>query len=180
MRESVLAKRYARALFDLAKEEGGVELYREGLFQFQQVLSIQPDLLKLLCNRDINLKKKKNIIEWISEKFQYPPHLTHFFFLLLDRGRMFLLPSIFKVFEDQVNILNDTVIARVCAADTAATQKILDELKIVFGKITQKKVECVLKSDPSLIGGFQVRIGDTVYDGSIRAQLDQLKETLMG
>jgi len=179
MMESVLAKRYARALLDLAKEEGEVEVYREGIRRFQEALKVQPDLLKLLCNRDFNLKKRKNIIEWMSEKYQYPTHLSHFFFLLLDRGRMFLVPEIFKIFEEQVNTLNNTVVAQVRTADETTAQKILEELKVVFGKITKKKVECVLESDPSLIGGFQVRIGDTVYDGSIRAQLDQLKETLM-
>ncbi len=179
MKENVLAKRYAKALFEIAKEEKNVEVYQKGLRDFCRVLFVQPDLLGLLCNREVSLQKRKAIVEWVGRRYLFSQSLLHFFFLVLDRERMPIFQDIVRVYEERVNELENVVIAKVTTADLATTKFFLEELSAVLGKITGKKVVCETEEDTTLIAGFQVRIEDTIYDGSVRAQLDSLKETLM-
>ena len=179
MKDMVLARRYAKALFEIASEEKNVLLYRSGLTNFNKVFSVQPDLLSLLSNWDLDVQKRKAIVEWIGKRYSFPKALLHFFFLLLERGRMSLFPSIFRAYETMANARENTVVAQVMTANVEAAEKCLGELSGVLEKITGKKVLCEVEEDSSLIAGLQIRIEDTIYDGSVRAKLDHLKETLM-
>ena len=101
--------------------------------------------------------------------------LTNFFFLLWERGRISLFPAIFQSFERLADQRDNSVVAKIYAADPEATKKCFDELEQVLEQLTKKNVKCEWQSDPSLVAGFKVQIGDTIYDGSVKAKLENLR-----
>ena len=179
MKEFGLAKRYARALVSLGRETQLLPQFQKGLAEFHGALQHSPSLLKVLSAFEFSKEKRRALVLSLTKHFSINPLLENFFQILIDRNRIQFFPQIYKSFEDEILSLNQEVVAHVKVADPITTQESLAELKKSLEKIVGKKVNLNLQSDRELIGGIQVRIGDTIYDGSIKGQLEKIKETLL-
>ncbi|WP_028582066.1 F0F1 ATP synthase subunit delta [Desulfogranum japonicum] len=180
MRNTILARRYAKALFSLGKEQGKIDNYSEIL---NAIASLYDDSAAnvgdALTNPLYPLDARQKVMAKIAESVKADTLMTGFLNLLVDKKRAGILPDI--AYEMQVmvdkdqNISHGSVVSAV-ELDASLQNKIQDTLE----KITGNKVILKTEVDPSIIGGIIAKVGDLVLDGSIRTQLNGLKESIKG
>jgi F-type H+-transporting ATPase subunit delta len=177
MRE-IVAKRYAKALMEIGREEGKYELYGEELQALSRLLSSVPELKEVLANPMFKRDQKKEAIKTLRDKMGLSPMVTNFLMLLVDKRRVEYLDDIAVCYEKMVEEASGRVRATVFSAFPLSQQSI-EALRERLSEMTGKDVVISVEEDPSLIAGVVTRIGDMVYDGSLRTQLNNIKETLL-
>ncbi len=170
-------QRYASALADIAIEQGAVEPVRRQLAAFSELPRQSPELRNFLANPAIAREAKHGAIEKIVSRMGASKVLRNFLFVLVDHDRTLLLPEIVKAFHDIILERQGIAEARVTTpAELSAGQK--KDLGAALERLTGKKIEAQYELDAALVGGAVVRIGSTIYDGSVRAQLERLRARL--
>ena len=177
MTSQIVAKRYAKALLDLGQEDGKTKSYGQDLAEMTALFDTSPELEAALANPVFDLESRREVLAEFLEKLSLTPMAKNFFKLLLDRGRIDAVGEINRVYMELMDEVNGLVRARVFTAAPLAedeTKRLQEALKGVAG--TDVHIE--VSEDPSLIGGVVAKIGDLVLDGSVKRQLDSLKESL--
>lgn len=177
MTNLIVAKRYARALLELGKEDGKFEQYGREVAEFVGILDQAPELEPALGNPAFAFEGRKNLLDAILVKAGLSPMVNNFFKLLMDRGRIGAARAINEVYQQFIDEVKGITRAEVVSAvglNDAEIQRLSATLKEVAGR----EVKLEVKEDPSLIGGVVARIGDLVLDGSVRTQLESLKDSL--
>ena len=174
---SDIAKRYAKALFDIASEEQGLEKFGAQLDSICEVIANNPELRKFLLDPIFDDDQKKTVLGGISKRIGLSPVVDNFLKLLVDKNRIGILSEIqesYRQMSDEV-LNNIRVHAKTAFPLTDGLEKkLVDRLS----EITSKNVLMALEEDAFLLGGVVVTIGDTRYDGSIRTQLDNIRNLL--
>lgn len=178
MTNVVLAKRYARALFSIGKEIGELADFFGELKALNNFLHENSEINMALSSPIFPLAEKKNIVSKIEKAFGLKPSLAVFLGLLVERGRIGLMGQIFDTFQEFMDEETGIVRARVKTAVPLSVE-LGSNLTGVLSKIAGKKVEVELQEDPSIIAGMVVSMGDKVWDGSLRNQLDNIRQSLM-
>ena len=177
MISSKISRRYARALLSLGQEDGHYEVYGQDLQEFCDFCSAKREFFSVISNQIFSMDNRKVILEFVLEKSSLSEVVKNFIRLLHDKDRILSLQEItgyYKNFTDEIsNIAHaDVITAR------PLQKKTLERLGDVLAGLTSREVKMEVKEDESLIGGLIVKIGDLVLDGSVRAQLEGLKESL--
>jgi F-type H+-transporting ATPase subunit delta len=172
-----VAQRYAAALADVALERKNAEKVRRDLNSFAEIYFSSSDLRNTLESPVINREIKNKVIEAIAEKMGLDPAVRNFIFLVVDQRRTEMLSKIQAAFRSELNFRLGIEEAEVTSARelTAAEKK---ELTSVLERRTGKKIEARFHEERSLLGGAVVKLGSTIYDGSVREQLNRLREQL--
>jgi len=178
MKEEILSERYAKALIALGVEGGNLDLLQRDLGRFEATLSSSEGLGPLLQMREVAKTKRCEIATQVAAHLNLHPWTGNLIQMLIERERIAIFPWIVKSFEKGLRALKNEVVVTVKMADPVTTKKNIDTLMATLKKMIGKEVRCELEEDSSLIGGIAVQIGDTVYDGSIRGELEKLQETL--
>lgn len=171
-----VARRYARALYEEAAQKKCVELVDEDITMVQESLAGSPELKRLFVDPVISGEKKESVVVALLKDHIQPTTLG-FMKLLIQKGREMLFLDVAKAYQalrdDQRGIVEAHV--RTALALSEAEQK-----KIAAGieSMTGSKVRLITDVDRSLLGGLVIRVGDTVYDGSVRHQLSTLHNQL--
>jgi F-type H+-transporting ATPase subunit delta len=174
---SALAQRYAAALADVAFERKETEKIRRDLADFVQVFAESADLRNLLSNPSVNAAAKKLVAGEIAAKMGTHQEVRNFIFVLIDHGRTGIVKEIQQAFETEMNRRLGIVDAVVISAhELSAAEK--SRLTQSLERVTGKKVQAQYQLNPQLIGGATARIGSTIYDGSVREQLNRLRAQL--
>lgn len=172
-----LAQRYARALADVAVEQKMSEEIRKELAGFVELTQASADLRNMLASPAVAREKKHAVIDALAKRLKCSTALRNFLFVLVDNRRTGMLAQIQEAFEAQLlERLGVTRAQITTARELAATEKA--ELSKALERLTGKRIEAEYKQDPKLIGGAVVRIASTVYDGSVREQLNRLRTSL--
>ena len=176
MKRSRASRRYAGALLNLAEELKKVDQVSADMRLINSAVSASRDLELFFASPVIDRSKKKSVTNSLFETKIDKLTLT-FLLLLIDKGRESLVPGIVVEF----GVLLDEMMGIVNAELKAPFE--FDEKNIVRARgkleeITSKKVRVSFSLDKNLVGGFLAQIGDTVYDGSVRRQLELLKRKL--
>ncbi len=177
MKNLVIAKRYAKALFNIAREEKAVEQYGEALAGFAGMLQQIPDLADALENPLYPEEARKKVFDAVAGKLELGSTIKNFLSLLVEKRRMGHLQEICDYYHKLVDDYANVARAKVSAA-VKLDDKAMKTIEKTLGKITGKKVVIEFERDPALIGGVVARIGDLVIDGSVRTQLQNIKESL--
>ena len=177
MKNLKIARRYAKALLLIGKEDGQADAYREELDAFSQMLSASPELEAAICNPIYESAARKNVLSAVVEKAGVSAVTASFLLLLFDKGRIGNIESINEVYKVLADELKGIARASVMAASELPDETV-EKIRSGLGRLTGKEVVLTVSQDPALIGGIVTRIGDLVLDGSIRTQLLNLKETL--
>jgi len=174
---SNVSKRYARAFFDVAGEEKQYEKYHHELRRFASVVAENRGLKDFLLNPVFEEADKKNIVDKVLEKLDLSSPTANFFRLLLEKGR---IGNIAEIEENYRKLMDQAIgIARVQVKTAfTLTPELSGSLKRGIESVTGKKVEMEVEEDGSLLGGVVVRVGDQVYDGSVKAQLNNMMKLL--
>lgn len=176
MKEMILANRYAKALVDLGLEEKCLERFKDEAARLKKAIQAEPRMLKILTYRELSFAKREAIVVELSQKLMLSDPFKNTLKLLLKRERILLLPSVLEAFESGVRVIEKVVVARVTVANKHAAKQLSGELKTALERMTGKKVEFDITEDVALIGGLQVRLGDAIYDASIKGELERIKE----
>jgi F-type H+-transporting ATPase subunit delta len=173
----VIAKRYAKALFNLAKGEGQIEQYGQELSEFVRLLDQLPDLADAIQNPLYPGKTKQQVFESVAQQAQMTPILKSFITLLIEKDRIKHLGEIKDYYYNLIDEHNNVARAQVKAA-THLDESTMEGISQALEKIVRKKIIVEFEKDPELIGGVVARIGDWVLDGSVRTQLYTIRESL--
>jgi F-type H+-transporting ATPase subunit delta len=173
-----LARRYAKALFDLASAGGSVEDLSGELALLTGVYREAPQLPALLSNPAYTRAERQAIMENLAEgPLRFSQTMRNFLRLLIENGRIRGVPEIAARYKQMANEAAGRahVVVRSAAPLSAEQRRRLEE---GFSRATAKQVTVAVEIDPSLIGGVSAHVGGLVFDGSIRAQLAALEEEL--
>jgi F-type H+-transporting ATPase subunit delta len=172
-----LARRYARALFDIGREEGQLHRMLSEVEEFGKVLDGSPALREVMAANDVSRRDKNVALEAALARAGFLPSTKSFLSLLVEKGRMDVLPPILVALRRMVEEFEGIErVEVVVPMALPVTQK--DLLRTVLERRTGKKVVLEETVDPSVLGGLVVRVGSTVYDGSVRTQLQEIRENL--
>jgi len=174
---SNISKRYARAFFDIAGEEKKLEQYYNELHQFSSVIAQNKDLGGFLANPIFEQESKKKVLEKIIGKLSLSPMTINFLKLLIDKKRIDVLPDIETCYRQLMDETLQKVRVTVKTAFPLSGEMqsyITSSLK----KMTGRSVEVTVEDDKNLLGGIVIGVGDTLYDGSIKSQLNNMRNLL--
>jgi F-type H+-transporting ATPase subunit delta len=174
---AAIANRYARALVDVSFNAGQQETVGRELVQFEELLKREQALFLFYTNPAITVPRKKAATREILQKLGYSSLTSNFIFVLLDNHRLSYFSEIRRAFEQVANERLGVVEAQVTTA-TKIDSQIRPQLESRLAQMTGKKVLLKFEVDRELIGGVITRIGDTIYDGSVRQQLSLIKARL--
>ena len=172
-----LGRRYARAIFDLGQAQGNLDRVGADLAGLAAAMRTSAELVTVLTNPAIRRADRKRIIDAILVKLGATQLSKTVVWLLLDRERLGAVPSISRELAAMIEARAGRVTAEVTSAQPL-TKGQADQLVAALEKISGKTVELARKEDPALLGGVVAKLGDTVYDGSLRTQLRALKDEL--
>ena len=174
---SNISKRYARAFFDIAGEEKKLEQYYDELHQFSSVIAQNKDLGGFLANPIFEQEIKKKVLEKIIGKLSLSPMTINFLKLLIDKKRIDILPDIETCYRQLMDETLQKVRVTVKTAFPLSGEMqsyITSSLK----KMTGRTVDVTVENDKNLLGGIVIGVGDTLYDGSIKNQLNNMRNLL--
>lgn len=174
---SNISKRYARAFFEIAEEEKKLEQYYGELRQFSSIIAGNKDLGGFLANPIFEQDSKKKVLEQIIGKLSLSPMTINFLKLLIDKKRIDVLSDI----EIGYRQLMDESLQKLRVSVKSAFPLSSDMQNYIMSnleKMTGKKVEVTVESDKGLLGGIVIGVGDTLYDGSIKSQLNNMRNLL--
>lgn len=174
---SGIAKRYAKAFFNIAKEGDNYEEYYGELKSFSSVLEGNENLKEFLANPIFDQNDKKAIIEEVLKRINISGMTGNFLKLLVDKRRIDILPDIEICYREIIDNTLKKVRADIKTAFPLSTE-LSGSIKNKLEELTGKKVDVTIEDDSTLLGGVVVKIGDTVYDGSIKTQLNNIRNLL--
>jgi F-type H+-transporting ATPase subunit delta len=171
-----IARRYAKALLLIGKEDGQTEQYREELQGVAELLAGQKQLADTLANPLYSTEDRKKVLEMIIEKLDLSKAMAAFMALLFEKGRVGFIGSINDFFQKLADELKG--VARPAWYPPPNFPPIPLRKFAALSKRTGKDIILEVEQDPGLIGGIVTRIGDLVLDGSIKTQLLNMRESL--
>lgn len=172
-----LARKYSRAIFEIAQEEDKLVEYGKELADVRNGMDSVPAAVAFLSNPQVEAKAKKELIQKIFEG-ELSANVYNFLMLLIDKRRIGLFDAIEDIYRELSNEARGILIADVTTAEPAGkTQQ--DAIKAKLMQVTGKQVELRLHEDKSILGGVVVKIGDRRIDGSVAGRLETLKKELL-
>lgn len=172
------ATRYAKALLDVAIEESDPARIEADVAVIVEAMTEHPDLRRAMLSPAIPQTVRVNVVRALTDQAGTQPPAAKLLAMLAARGRLELLPDLLDVYRERLRAHRNIVRAAVSAAVPLAAENV-EALERSLGELTGKQMQLDVAVDPSLIGGVVAKIGSTVYDGSIRTQLQKMKRQLI-
>lgn len=174
MRE--LARGYAQALFQIAQAEGVLEQVEDELFRFARTVENENRLREALTDLSLPPEHRSNMVEELLGG-KASPHAINIVSFLVQQGRARDLPAIIDSLVELAAEERQKAVAEVRTA-VALDDQARDKLKEAITRATGKNVELKVVVDPSVIGGLLVRVGDEVFDATVRRRLRLARESI--
>jgi len=172
-----IARRYAKALLLIGKEDGQIDTYREELGAFAKLFDQENNLQQVLVNPLYDVDGRKKVLTQIIDSLKLSKTVTTFLLFLFDKGRIGFLSNINDFFQKFADELKGVARASLVSA-TELSSETIEKIQSALSKRTGKDIILEVEQDPELIGGIVTRIGDLVLDGSVRTQLLNMRESL--
>ena len=174
---AAIANRYARALADVSFKTSQHECVQRELLQFEQLLNREHELLLFFTNPAVPVPRKKAASREILQRLGFSSLTSNFVLVLLDNHRISYFSEIRSAYQRAANERLGLVEAKITTAAEVDGQ-VKSQLESRLAQLTGKRVLLKFEVDRELIGGVITRIGDTIYDGSVRQQLSLIKARL--
>ena len=172
-----LARRYARAVLQIGESQNILDKLGADLRSLAKAMDTSAELVNALTNPGFRRADRKKIIDALLQRIGAHPMTNNVVALLLDRERLASLVAISREVDAMIEARAGRVTAEVTSA-VALTADQLSKLVATLEKLSGKKVQVQKHEDPALLGGVVAKVGDTVYDGSLRTQLRTLRDEL--
>lgn len=170
---------YANALADIALPQGAGEPAGRQLQEFAAAYKESPELQNFLSSPAVTAEAKRAVLEKIASRMGASKIIRNFLFVIADHGRANDVPEIAEAFAEVVRQRQGIAEAQVYSA-VRLTEAQKTELTKSLTRMTGKTMDPNYFIDPELLGGALVRVGDTIYDGSLRNRLEQMRARLSG
>jgi F-type H+-transporting ATPase subunit delta len=170
-----LARRYAKAIIGLQP----LDRIANDLRSLSAAMAASSELSDLLSNPAIRRSDRRKVVDALLDRITAQPITRNLISLLLDHERLDRLPMITRELDAMIEAKAGRVSAEVVSArplDSSQIQLITGALE----KLSGKRVDVRRREDPALLGGVVAKVGDIVYDGSLRTQLHNLRDELAG
>jgi F-type H+-transporting ATPase subunit delta len=177
MRNVSVARRYARALIELANETAELEVMQRQLQDLVQVVTANPELNDVATNPIYTREQRAGVMDSVLRSGAIHPMLANFVRLLVDRNRLGHLVDIARQFRDMADALAGRIRGKVVTAVPMGDEP-LKNVKRSLARLTQREVILESEVEPALLGGMKALVGSVVYDGSLRSQLEALRRDL--
>jgi F-type H+-transporting ATPase subunit delta len=175
---SAIASRYARALADVVTERKlDAETVTTGLDAIAQVFHDSHELHVLFENPAVPSEQKLKLVDALVSRIGLTREVRNFLAVLIDKGRMALLPDIAQQFKVEINERLGFAEAEVISARELGSDE-RAHIEQQLSSVTGKKVRARYSKDATLLGGVFVKVGSTVYDGSVRGQLERMRTAI--
>ena len=174
-----MARRYAAALADVVTARGEAREIREELSAWESMMQTNAQLMEVFSNPTVPYEQKRKVLSTLIERTRVRPTTANFLQVLLQNHRLADLNEINKRFAQVLDERAGVVSAEVITA-RPVPEASREALRVKLTSMTGKDVRLSFTTDEELIGGIVTRIGSTIYDGSVRNQLQQFKERLAG
>jgi F-type H+-transporting ATPase subunit delta len=175
---SEIARRYARALFELGQEQGNLDQLTREVVSLAEAYDSSGELQAALENPLVAIEAKRGILNDLAGLAQASPTVRHTLLLLGDRRRVRALPQIARSLRELTDAQRGVVRAEVISARPLSAEYSA-KLQAELERLTGKKVALDTRIDASILAGVIARIGDTIYDGSLKARLSQIKTQML-
>lgn len=174
-----VARRYATALADVVTARGEAQAVQQELRDWEQLMQSNEQLMEVFRNPTIPYEQKRKVLNALIARARVRPTTANFLQVLLQNQRLPELSEVNRRFAQVLDERSGVVSAEVTTARPVppSTQ---ESLRTKLAAMTGKNVRLSFTTDEELIGGIVTRIGSTIYDGSVRNQLQQVKERLAG
>jgi F-type H+-transporting ATPase subunit delta len=173
------ARRWAEALIELAVEARNEDAVQRDLVEVVEAVTGEGGaLLKALASPVYDVEERKAVLGSVLGRIGVQPLSSNFLRLLVDRGRIGLLPEIAQVYREHIDERAGRLRVQVTTVDPLSPE-LERELQAAFAKATGKSVVLDTRLDKSLIGGLVARIGGRVYDASLRTRLEDIRSRLV-
>jgi len=179
MKEEVIGRRYAKALILLGKEQGNWEAVGKDLEAFVSLFEGDELLRRVLCDPVHDRSKQKAILREVLKRLGTDAACSHFLLLLVEKERIRYLPAIFKIYRQLEDNLAGRLRARVVTARPLDDDQVAAIKKSLEGRFN-KTILLEESEDPEILGGIVCKVDGMVFDGSVRTQLEILKESIRG
>ncbi len=174
----IIAKRYAKALVQLAEEKKTVDKTKDDLAAFASAVDSQPVLQRLFASPVFTPENKKAVIKELGAKLGMQPTTQRFVEHLAETGRIRYMKDVYEAFQEILAERLNRAAVRLTSA-SAINSADLADIKKKLETLTGKQVDIDAKVDAALIGGAKAQIGSMVYDGTIKNQLNKMRNQLM-
>lgn len=172
------ASRYAKALLDVAAGQGNLSEVASGLAAVASLAAEHPDLSRAFTDPRVTNVARLGVVHAVASRLALPSPVAKLLALLAERRRLELLPEIADVFQERLLAFQNVVPAEVTSA-VLLTDDQVAALAERLSRATGSSARVTMHLDPALLGGIVARIGSTVYDGSIRTQLQKVRQQLV-
>jgi len=175
---TAIGRRYAKAIFELGQESGATDKIVADFHALAAAWSASDEFRDAIANPLVAYEAKKAIVRDIGDKLGISPLSKNAALFLTDRRRLDALPVIDACMQELAYAKKGLVRAEVLTAGPLS-EDYQSKLRAELERVTGKKVTLDVKEDKSLLAGVVARIGDTVFDGSLRTRLQSLKGALL-
>ena len=173
------ASRYSLALYELAEENKYVQKIEDQSSALIKLLDENEDFRLMVKNPTSKKEDQINVINKISEHYNFNILLKKFLCFLIEKRRLFFLKNILRNFVDICSQKRGEVKAKLVAAKKLSNEEI-EKIKNELSNDITNKIKLEYKQDPSLIGGLIIQIGSAMIDTSIKSKLKQLENKMIG
>lgn len=177
---SAVASRYARAFVDVVMAPGSSLQPADAAAQLRAIESLlqeSGDLRHALGSPAVRAAQKRAVVDRFSKELALSPLTRNFLFVLIDHRRIGILPEVREAVETEIDQRLGFVRAEILSAQPLERQQ-ASALETSLAQLTGKQIHAHFQVDPSLLGGVVARIGSTVYDGSLRGQLERMRRQI--
>ncbi|MGYP000858250788 len=177
MRGGTAAHRYAKALFGLAQDEHRHREIRAEIEKLEGLFTDSDELRDTLLTPRHPAEERKSALRGVANGASISPLVQNFLSYLIDQRRLVDFSSIVSAYGQLADEAEGLVTAEVVSASPMDDRR-KDRLRRALTERTGQEVRLEIEIDPSLIGGAVAKVGDLVFDGSLRTQLGQLRNSL--
>jgi F-type H+-transporting ATPase subunit delta len=177
MASGSLARRYAKAVFELGVAQGGLDKLGADIRTLANAMKVSTELASTLASPAIRRGDRKKVIDGLLQAIGVVSTTRNFVYLLLEGERLSSLPAISRELDAMIEAKAGRVAAEITSAKPLDPAQ-MSQITAALEKLSGKKITVTKKEDPELLGGVVAKVGDTVYDGSLRTQLRTLRDEL--
>ena len=178
MSHRLVARRYAKALAEIAVKDGNLERYKQELAEISALVRTNPDMARLAFYPLLAPARKAAAFDAILAEGGMSPTVRHFFTVVSHAARLSLIHEIAEAYAEIVDELTNVVEAKVVSSQALSGPQ-TTALAASLAQRTGKTIRLRWSPDPAILGGVKVQVGSTVLDASLQGQLRQLKTQLL-
>jgi len=173
---SKVSKRYAKAIFSLGQEDGNFKQYGQDLTEFTKFFQDNAEFGQVIANPIFSVEDRRKVLQVVLEKSNFSGVVKNFLNLLLDKNRIGAIEAVTDYYSKLTDEVSGIARAEIVTA-RPLKEEALGRIEESLAGLTSKEIKSEVREEKDLIGGIVVKIGDLVLDGSVRAQLEGLKQS---